>query len=73
MARDVRKFVQTFNMSCQFAQQQQQQCANETLDPVLEQADNRPQSSHTKTSDWSEYIDPKDDHDSHEEDEKGRK
>ncbi|KAF7140483.1 hypothetical protein RHSIM_Rhsim06G0093000 [Rhododendron simsii] len=68
MAKDVRKFVQTFNMSrCQFEQQR----TNETLDLVPEHTDCQPRSSNDKKrrSDWSEYVDPKDIHNGQEEEE----
>ncbi|XP_059630291.1 uncharacterized protein LOC132273336 [Cornus florida] len=70
MARDVRKFVQSFNMSRQFAQEQ---CTEQTLDPLLEQIDHHFDSSNDKKrrTDWSEYIDPEDDHDNQIEEEQG--
>ncbi|XP_028061061.1 uncharacterized protein LOC114264573 isoform X1 [Camellia sinensis] len=61
MARDVRKFVQTFNMSRQFAQQQ---CPDETLAPSPEHSSNQPLNNHNNTrTDWTEYIDPEDNDD----------
>ncbi|GMP46218.1 hypothetical protein CsSME_00014461 [Camellia sinensis var. sinensis] len=61
MARDVRKFVQTFSMSRQFAQQQ---CPDETLAPSPEHSSNQPLNNHNNTrTDWTEYIDPEDNDD----------
>ncbi|XP_057468731.1 uncharacterized protein LOC130757937 [Actinidia eriantha] len=57
MARDVRKFVQSFNMSRQFADQQP---IDETLAPLPEDANNQ----RNKRTDWSEYIDLEDNHQS---------
>lgn len=53
MAKDVRKFVQSFNMSRQFVEQQQDLQEEETLDQ--EQIQNQP---NKKRTDWSEYIEP---------------
>ncbi|KAL4557686.1 hypothetical protein LXL04_035873 [Taraxacum kok-saghyz] len=52
MAKDVRKFVQSFNMSRQFVEQQQE-LLEETLDQ--EQIENQ---TVKKRTDWSEYIEP---------------
>ncbi|KAL7583154.1 uncharacterized protein LOC111919493 [Lactuca sativa] len=52
MAKDVRKFVQSFNMSRQFVEQQQE-LLEETL--VQEQIEYQPNKRRT---DWSEYIEP---------------
>ncbi|XP_058217395.1 uncharacterized protein LOC131328471 [Rhododendron vialii] len=68
IAKDVCKFVQTFNMfPCQFEQQR----TNETLDLIPEHTDDQPRSSNDKKrrSDWSKYVDPKDIHDGQEEEE----
>ncbi|KVI07233.1 hypothetical protein Ccrd_014410 [Cynara cardunculus var. scolymus] len=51
MAKDVRKFVQSFNMSRQFVEQQQE-LPEEAL--VQEQIETQP---NRKRTDWSEYID----------------
>ncbi|KAI3757453.1 hypothetical protein L6452_04990 [Arctium lappa] len=51
MAKDVRKFVQSFNMSRQFVEQQQE-LPEEAL--VQEQIESQP---NKKRTDWSEYID----------------
>ncbi|KAL6962566.1 hypothetical protein U1Q18_051960 [Sarracenia purpurea var. burkii] len=60
MARDVRKFVQSFNMSRQFAEEQR---LDETLIPLQEETNTQPPSNRKRT-DWSEYIDPEEnDHD----------
>ncbi|KAA8522568.1 hypothetical protein F0562_013071 [Nyssa sinensis] len=70
MARDVRKFVQTFNMSRQFAEEQ---CRDETLVPLSEEIDNQldPSNHNKRRTDWSEYIDPEDDRDGQVEEERG--
>ena len=52
MAKDVRKFVQSYNMSRQFVEQQQE-LLEETL--VQEQIEYQPNKRRT---DWSEYIEP---------------
>ncbi|XP_047320435.1 uncharacterized protein LOC124924439 [Impatiens glandulifera] len=56
MAKDVRPFVQSFNMSRQFSDQNSR---SETLDPVLDDSsiDQFP-INHRKRTDWTEYIDP---------------
>ncbi|XAR62235.1 hypothetical protein NMG60_11016922 [Bertholletia excelsa] len=62
MARDVRKFVQSFNMSRQFLEQQ---CVAEadTLDPLPDDANNLSPSSYKKRrTDWSEYVDSENNH-----------
>ncbi|CAK9174163.1 unnamed protein product [Ilex paraguariensis] len=68
MAKDVRKFVQSFNMSRQFAHQQQEQLVDEeeeTLAPSTEKIDNHDhwKNKKVKRIDWTEYIDPQDEAD----------
>ncbi|KAM7514648.1 hypothetical protein LguiA_004231 [Lonicera macranthoides] len=57
MAKDVRKFVQNFNMSRQHADQQS--ANQQTLVPQSEEIDSQYQSNPKKMrTDWSEYIEP---------------
>ncbi|KAL3617764.1 hypothetical protein CASFOL_038085 [Castilleja foliolosa] len=56
MARDVRVFVQSFNMSRQLSDQKQ------SLSEELESFDSESQDRKLKRNDWSEYVDDQDDH-----------
>lgn len=53
MAKDVRNFVQRFNMSRQFVDQQQELRDEETLGQEEAEIE-----SNSKRTDWTEYIDP---------------
>ncbi|KAM0065082.1 putative MRN complex-interacting protein [Helianthus debilis subsp. tardiflorus] len=55
MAKDVRKFVQTFNMSRQFVEQQQELREQQTLGHDHSEVQVHQPSN--KRSDWSEYVD----------------
>ncbi|KAJ0502534.1 hypothetical protein HanHA300_Chr11g0414011 [Helianthus annuus] len=55
MAKDVRKFVQTFNMSRQFVEQQQELREQQTLGHDHSEVHVHQPSN--KRTDWSEYVD----------------
>lgn len=64
MAKDVRKFVQSFNMSRQLAEQNQllgEYEQNENLE--IEDYQLPVANSKNKRTDWSEYIDPPEEED----------
>lgn len=56
MARDVRKFVQNFNMSRQLSDQK------ESLSEELEAFDSPRDEQKRKRNDWSEYVDDQEDY-----------
>ncbi|KAL1820280.1 hypothetical protein ACET3Z_015149 [Daucus carota] len=61
MAKDVRKVVQTFNMSRQLADQNQSLVLDqETLASTSPKHDNNTDNQTKKRTDWTEYIDPED-------------
>lgn len=55
MAKDVRKFVQGFNMSRQFVEQQEEELREEIEE---EETLGHQQIQDRKRTDWSDYIDP---------------
>ncbi|OMP12335.1 hypothetical protein CCACVL1_00033, partial [Corchorus capsularis] len=54
MAKDLRKFVQTFNMSRKFTDQ------NQPFDPESDIEADDPENQRKRRSDWTEYLDPED-------------
>ena len=59
MAKDVREFVQSFNMSRQFAEQNVIPADDDKA--TLEIEDKIPPNGKLKRTDWTEYIDPEED------------
>ncbi|OMO79066.1 hypothetical protein COLO4_24577 [Corchorus olitorius] len=66
MAKDLRNFVETFNMSRKFTDQ------NQPFDPNFEADDGGdPENQRKRRSDWTEYLDPEDDRVALQEEERG--
>ncbi|KAF8411581.1 hypothetical protein HHK36_004137 [Tetracentron sinense] len=67
MANDVRKFVQAFNMSRHFSEENKDQ----TLTLPSQEFDNNSSIHKKRRTDWTEFIDPDDDDDANQEEETG--
>lgn len=61
MAKDVRKVVQTFNMSRQFADQNQSLMSHQQTLASTSPNEDYTNNHNNKRTDWTEYIDPEDD------------